>query len=128
MSYTRLLLTWLLLAVLMPLNGILREFGLKRILPANAADWASAATGIALILVTTRLLFRIPSDAPWTRLASQAMLLVGLTIAYEFGIGLLGGRSLAELSGHYAFWRGEAWPLVLVVLAATPFLWRGLAR
>lgn len=128
MTYTRLLFTWLLLALLMPLNGILREFGLKRFLPAAAADWASAATGIAIILLTTRLLFRIPADEPTLRLAAQAMLLVLLTVAYEFGIGLMGGQSLAALGGHYALWRGEAWPLVLIALGATPFLWRGLAR
>lgn len=128
MTYTRLLFTWLLLALLMPLNSILREFGLKRFLPAAAADWASAATGIAIILLTTRLLFRIPADEPTLRLAAQAMLLVLLTVAYEFAIGLAGGRNLAELGGHYALWRGEAWPLVLIALGATPFLWRGLAR
>lgn len=127
MSYTRLLLTWLLLAVLMPLNGILRELGLKRFLPVTAAEVASAATGIAVILVTTRLLFRIPADEPTLRLAAQAVLLVLLTVAYEFGIGLLGGQSLGQLAGHYAIWRGEAWPLVLVALGATPFLWKGSA-
>lgn len=125
MSYPRLLLTWLLLAVLMPLNGALREFGLKRLLPDRAAEVLSVVTGAVVILLTTRALFRIPADSPAARLATQAALLVVLTVAYEFAIGLRGGRPFRELLGHYAIWRGELWPVVLVVLAATPFLWRG---
>jgi hypothetical protein len=73
----------------------------------------------------TRLLFRIPHDAPTAQLALQSALLVVLTVAYEFAIGVRGGQSLREIAGAYAFWRGELWPLVLVALAATPFLWRG---
>lgn len=124
MSFGRLLGTWALLAVLMPLNGALREFGFKRMMPNRAAEILSVVTGIIVILVTTRLLFRIPADTPSTRLALYAVILVVLTVAYEFAIGLRGGQSLSQLLGHYAIWRGELWPLVLVALAATPFLWR----
>jgi hypothetical protein len=126
MTYSRLFGTWCLLAVLMPLNGALREFGLKRVLPAAASEILSVMTGIVVILVTTRWLFRIPDDAPRARLATYAAILVALTVAYEFAIGLRGGQTLRELAQHYAIWRGELWPLVLLALAATPFLWRGV--
>lgn len=125
MSYLRLLSTWLLLAVLMPLNGALREFGLKRWMSDAAAEALSVVTGIVVILVTTRLLFRIPASAPTAQLALQSALLVALTVCYEFAIGLRGGQSLGEIASAYAIWRGELWPLVLVALAVTPFLWRG---
>ena len=125
MSWSRLLGTWLLLAVLMPLNGALREFGLKRLMSEQTAEVMSVVSGILVILVTTFALFRIPSDAPLGRLAAQSVTLVSLTVCYEFAIGLRGGQSLKDLVGHYALWRGELWPLVLLALAATPFLWRG---
>jgi hypothetical protein len=125
MSLTRLLLTWLLLAVLMPLNGALREFGFKRLMPDAAAEVLSVATGIAIILATTRWLFRIPAVAATGTLAGYSLVLVGLTVAYEFGIGRAGGKSWAELLGNYAIWDGKLWPLVLVALACTPWLWRG---
>lgn len=125
MTHTRLILTWLILAVLMPLNGILRELGLKRLMSANAAEWLSAATGIAIILIITRALFRIPAESSGARLFVQSALLVALTVAYEFGIGSAGGRSLREMAGNYALWDGKPWPLVLLALAATPWLWRG---
>ena len=125
MSFTRLLLTWLLLAALMPLNGAIREFGFKRLMSDGAAEALSVATGIAIILGVTFAFFRIPAGTSNGRLAAQAAILVALTVAYEFAIGIRGGQTLKELSAHYAFWRGELWPLVLLALAATPWLWRG---
>lgn len=125
MSYARLLATWCLLAVLMPLNGALREFGFKRVFTVPTSEILSVITGIGVILLTTRLLFRIPGDTRVPRLVGFALLLVGLTVAYELALGLRGGQSLRQLLGHYAIWRGELWPLVLIALAATPFLWRG---
>lgn len=125
MTYLRLFATWCLLAVLMPLNGALREFGLKRVFSDSMSEMLSVVTGIAVILTTTGLLFRIPRDTPTTRLTAFSAILVALTVAYELAIGLRGGQSLRQLLGHYAFWRGELWPLVLIALAATPFLWRG---
>jgi hypothetical protein len=126
MPVRRLLGTWLLLAVLMPVNGAVREFGLKRILPDALAEVASVVTGIAVILATTYVCFRIPRGTTNGRLALDALVLVLLTIAYEFTIGRLGGESWTDLFGHYAIWRGEWWPLVLVALASTPFLWRNV--
>lgn len=120
MTYLRLLGVWLLLALLMPLNGALREFGFKRVMSAPVAEWLSVLTGIAVILATTRWLFRVPADAPDGQLLLQALTLVTLTVAYEFGIGFAGGRTLAEMLQHYAIWRGQLWPLVLVALAVTP--------
>lgn len=125
MSITRLLLTWLLLAVLMPLNGAIREFGFKRLMPDAAAEVLSVATGIAIILATTRWLFRIRAETGVATLAAYSVVLVGLTVAYEFGIGRVGGKSWTELLANYAIWDGKLWPLVLVALACTPWLWRG---
>lgn len=125
MSLLRLLGTWLLLALLMPLNGALREFGFKRVMPAGLAEVLSVATGVAIILATTRWLFRIPPETASRQLVAYSAILVILTIAYEFAIGLAGGRSVAELLENYAIWRGKLWPLVLAALAAAPWLWRG---
>lgn len=125
MPITRVFLAWLLLAVLMPVNGVLREFGFKRVMPDAAAEALSVATGIAIVLATTRWLFRIPAAAGAATLAGYSVLLVALTVAYEFGIGRASGKSWTELLGNYAIWDGKLWPLVLVALAITPWLWRG---
>lgn len=124
MTYRRLFATWVILALAMPLNGALREFGFKRMMSTAAADTLSVATGIALILAVTRLMFRIPAETPTRQLALYSVILVALTVAYEFGIGLAGGRSWPEMLENYAIWKGRLWPLVLAALALTPFLWR----
>lgn len=125
MPLTRLLLAWLLLAVLMPVNGALREFGFKRLVSERTAGALSVLTGIAIILAVTRWLFRIPAATTAATLAGYSAILVALTVTYEFGIGRAGGKSWAEMLGDYAIWNGKLWPLVLVTLACTPWLWRG---
>jgi hypothetical protein len=125
MSTTRLLLTWLLLAVLMPVNGALREFGLKRFMSDAAAETLSVLTGVALILAVTRWLFRIPAETGNVTLVGYAFTLVVLTVAYEFSIGRAGGKSWSDLLANYAIWDGKLWPVVLIALACTPWLWRG---
>lgn len=125
MSYRRLLSAWLILAFAMPINGAFRELVMKPRLADPLADAISAALGILIILGITRLIFRIPADAPTARLARMSALLVVLTIAFETTFGLIEGQTLDVLLEHYAIWKGNLWPLVLLVLAATPFLWRG---
>ncbi len=124
MSYRRLFAAWLLLALLMPLNGALREFGLKPALPAALADALSAVLGVLIILAVTRAIFRIAPGTPDARLWGMSAVLVLLTVAYEFAAGLLGGQSWREMLANYAIWRGRLWPLVLLTLGLTPFLWR----
>ncbi len=125
MSYARLLGAWLLLAVAMPLNGAFRELVMKPRIPHGVADVISAVLGVCLILGITRLIFRIPSDTPTRTLVLVSAALVALTIAFEFTFGLVEGKSAQELLANYALWRGRLWPLVLMTLGATPFLWRG---
>lgn len=124
MSYRRLFAAWLLLALLMPLNGALREFGFKPALPTALADLLSAVLGVLIILAVTRAIFRIAPGTPDARLWGMSAVLVLLTVAYEFAAGLLGGQSWREMLANYAIWRGRLWPLVLLTLGLTPFLWR----
>jgi hypothetical protein len=127
MSLTRILVTWLAMAVAMSANGIFRELVLERHLSEGAAGWVSLLLGLAIILAITRIGFRgIPADYPLPSLLLVGAFLVGLTIAFEFAVGMLvDHKSFAELASAYAFWRGETWPAVLAVLWLTPTLWRG---
>lgn len=125
MTITRVLVTWLILAVLMSVNGAFREFALKRFLDAGPAEFISALIGIAIILAVTFVSFKSPRDYPLGSLALMSLLLVALTVAFEFGLGRLGGRSWSELLADYRFWEGRMWVWVLLTLAVTPFLGRG---
>lgn len=123
-SLTRLLVTWLALAALMTGNGIFRETALEPRMFPLAADAASAALGLLIILATTRVAFRPLAGAPPRDRLAFSLILVGLTVAFEVPVGLyVDHRSWRELAENYAFWRGRLWPIVLAVLAATPFVW-----
>ncbi len=125
MTYRRLFAAWGVLALAMPLNGAFRELWLKTVMPHGVADVISAVLGITIILLITRGIYRIAPETPMRDLVPMSLLLVGMTVAFELTFGRLEGKSWAELWGNYALWRGRLWPLVLLTLAATPFIWRG---
>jgi hypothetical protein len=120
----RVLCVWLLMAFAMTANGIFRELVLRRVFAPTVAEVLSAAMGMFIILAITRLGFQPLSANTTTQLLLVAVLLVGLTIAFELAIGhYVDHKSLADLLANYAIWRGRLWPLVLAVLALTPFVW-----
>ena len=120
----RLGLAWVALAFVMSANGVFRELVLRDLLGARWAPIASAILGTALLLLVTRALF--PSLTAY-RLRDLALVsggLVLLTVIFETALGILvDHKSWRELLAHYDLARGELWPLVLLVLALTPFVW-----
>ena len=124
MSILRVLLVWVLLAVLMSVNGVFREAVLVPQAGRAAADIISAALGIGIILGTTGFFFRRLRGEPASRLATISVLLVALTVLFELVVGhWVDGKSWSELAANYALWEGRLWPILLLVLALTPFLW-----
>jgi hypothetical protein len=113
-----------MLAAAMTLNGILREMALRRLLPDGGADLLSALIGAAIILGLTRAMFREFWISTTNDLVVSSILLVTMTVAFEFALGRwVDRKSWSELLANYAFWRGRLWSLLLVLLAATPFIW-----
>jgi ABC-type multidrug transport system permease subunit len=124
MSPARLFGVWLLLAIVMSANGIFREIVLRPRLGSTAADIISAALGIAIILLVTFFLLRPFAGGSLSQLGVASAMLVALTVAFEFFVGhYVDHKSWSELVANYAIWRGRLWPIVLLVLALTPFLW-----
>ena len=124
MSPMRLFGVWALLAVLMSANGIFRELVLRRQFGNPAADILSAAMGCAIILIVTRWFFRPLAGASAATLLRTSVALVLLTVAFEFAIGrYVDHKSWSDLVANYAIWRGQLWPIVLALIALTPFIW-----
>lgn len=122
--WARVLTTWMLLAIAMSLNGLFREAVLKRSISGSAADVVSALLGAAIILFVTRPMFRPLRGSPDRALAMASVVLVVLTIVFEFAVGLyVDHKSWTELLGNYAIWRGRLWPILLALVALTPFIW-----
>jgi xanthine/uracil permease len=126
MPIGRFLGMWVLMAVAMSMNGIGRELFLKRVLPPSAAAVVSALLGIALIGLISRWGFAAIAEqsSSTTTLWQYSVALVVLTVLFETVLGrVVDHKSWSELAEHYAFWRGEWWPIVLAWLAMTPFVW-----
>lgn len=124
MAYGRVVAAWFALALAMSANGLVRELYLKRLVGPAAGDVLSAATGAIIILAVTAVLFRPFAGRPLRDLGRASALLVVLTITFELVIGrYLDRKSWQELLENYAVWRGRLWPVLLVIVALTPFVW-----
>ena len=126
LSIGRIAGVWLAMAVAMSANGVVRETVFKRVMSTGVAGVVSAVLGIVLIGVITKLGFRpLRLVQPTTsQLVGLSLVLVVLTVTFETAMGLLVDRkSWRELLDHYAIWRGELWPIIVVWLAMTPFVW-----
>lgn len=123
MSWMRIIGTWLVLALAMTLNGIARETLLRPRMAGRSADVASAVLGVIIILVVTWLLFPPLGAVPVARLVEASIVLVAMTVGFEFAVGRwVDRKSWQSLLENYAIWRGQLWPLVLLTLALTPFI------
>lgn len=124
MPIFRTLTAWLSLAVLMSVNGALREFALVPAFGRPAAEIASVILGLAIILAVTWFFFRPLAGARTTVLVEMGLALLLLTVVFELVLGhYVTGMTWSALAGTYAFWKGEPWPLMLLVVALTPLLW-----
>lgn len=126
MSLTRIIVTWFLLMLALTGNGVFREFYLDGWFSPRTAEFLGLMSALAVILVVTGIGFRIPRDYPIASLLLIGGFIVLLTVAYEAGFSLLlGGRTWRQVLKAYAFWHGEPWPPVLLLIGLTPVIWRG---
>lgn len=119
----RALLVWFLLLLVAILNGGFREAVLVPRLGSATAHVMSAALLSAAVLVVAWL------TVPWIgpQHPSEAwrvgLLWVVLTLAFEFLAGhYLFGQSWSQLLADYNVAAGRIWPLVLLVIALSPWL------
>lgn len=124
MSLLRLLRAWVIILPFMIANGIFRELVLKQAVNDTVAGALSALFGVAIILVATRYLLHPLAGKPASQLVRASVVLVALTVLFEFTFGrYVDHKSWPELMANYEIWNGRLWPLVLAVLAFTPFVW-----
>jgi len=101
-------------------NGAFRETVL---VPNLGKPVALVLSGLLLSLIILILTFVL---APWMRLDTRArclfvgILWVLLTLVFEFGFGLMQGRSLQDMLEAYTFKDDNLWPLVLLVTFFAP--------
>lgn len=120
---------WLVLAIVAPVNGVVRELVLAPRLGAEPANLLSTALLIGAIVLVSGLYFT-RSSVRYTR---AELLVVGvgwtvLTVGFEFLVGTLEGAPVEEILAQYDVLAGEVWVLVLLTLLVAPLLFGSVLR
>jgi hypothetical protein len=122
--YLRAALVWLALTVAMVLNGTLRELTYQPLVGYEWGHGISCLTGIAIIFAIARPFVLRHPGLPRATWIGVGLLWLGLTIAFEFGIGYFVSRnSWEQLLADYNLPAGRLWVLVLLAALIAPFFW-----
>lgn len=105
------------------INGALRESWYK----AKAGELGANVIGFFILsvffLLYTYLFFKNDLGGfSAGKLFLTGGIWLGLTLVFEFGLGLLGGRSWGYMLADYNLFKGRLWPLVLAVIFFAPFI------
>lgn len=115
-------LLWLPMILIAVLNGTARDLGYKKYLGELLARQLST---IVLIIVFGIYIGFVLQKYPPANLGQSVkigILWLVLTLLFEFGLGLAGGKSWAELLSDYNILQGKLWVLVPLWVAVAPYL------
>lgn len=123
MSARRFIGIWLVLAMVMSLNGVIREAVLVRVLGRTLSDIVSAALGMTAIVAVTWRLLRAVHLSPAGAMEVGAVW-AAMAAAFDLVVGhYVDGKTWTELLNNYAIWRGRLWPVVLGLVLVAPLVW-----
>jgi hypothetical protein len=121
MPWGKAISAWLLIITIESVHGVLRNLLLAPTIGDFEARQAGVFIGSALIVVIAWMM------APWLNLSTRAqfagvgLLWVGLTLVFEFSLGLAMGLSWERMASDYNIAKGGLLPLGLIVMACAPY-------
>lgn len=118
----RALIVWSVILVFAIINGAFREGVL---IPHIGNPWAQVISGSLLslwVFVAARIFVARIKPLSTHQYAALGVLWLAMTLIFEFGFGLLRGKSWPEMFTAYQFHDGNLWLLVLLVVAVSPWL------
>jgi len=123
----KIILMWLCFTPVPFLNGILREKWYKKKIGELKSNIAGAIILSSFFLLYTYLFFK--NEIIY--FSTGKLLLMGfiwliMTLIFEFGMGIVSGRSLRYMLADYNIFKGRLWPLFLLVVLFSPLLIRFL--
>ncbi|OHC82572.1 MAG: hypothetical protein A3J99_06990 [Sideroxydans sp. RIFOXYD2_FULL_59_7] len=123
------LLAWLVLLGVAMLNGTLRDFTYGKHMSELSAHQLSTLIGILLFaLVIHRYVRRWPPSSGYEA-CYVGLFWLSMTVAFEFlFFHYAGGHSWQLLLENYNMSKGRLWPLLLLWVAVSPYLFFRLAR
>lgn len=114
---------WLAILPLAFVNGALRVFILNRLIGERAGHVASTfLLSAGAFFVVAFFIKRAQHILALKQLLLLGFSLVVLTVAFEFALGLLGGKTWNEMLADYNVFKGRIWPLVLLVEFLGPLI------
>jgi hypothetical protein len=113
---------WLILVVVAILNGTIRQFLLAPHLNECLAHQTSSGLLSILILFVVLAFIPVLGALSTRKLLGIGLLWLVLTVAFEFTLGRLTGRSWEYLLTDYHLFRGRLWMLVLVTTFLAPLI------
>lgn len=113
-------LAWLAIIPLAVANGAVRQFLLAPHLGMRTAQPISGALlMLAIAAVAWLMVGRLGSQRMQSWIAIGSIWLAA-TVAFEFGMGAMSGKSWAEMLAPYRYADNNIWPIVLVWVACAP--------
>jgi hypothetical protein len=127
--WVRIIITWLLFLPVPIINGALREIWYKQIIGSLAAGQIGSILLSLIFLIYAYLSLRGRTH----EMTPEQLVVIGLvwlelTLLFEFGIGLAGGRTWSYMLADYKVWEGRIWPLVLITVFSSPFIVKWLDK
>jgi hypothetical protein len=122
--YKRALLTWLLFIPIAMLNGAVRQFMIEPRTGALAAHQLSVLTASVAFVVLGYFMLR--KEVCGTN--SKTLFVIGsawvvMTVVFEYALGyFISGLTWREMLHNYNVFKGRFWTLLLITIAATPWL------
>jgi hypothetical protein len=115
---------WLVLFVVMFVNGAIRVLVLQPRLGEDRARQVASLAGVALALAVSWVVVRASPEASSSHLRRVGVAWLLATLAFEFLFGrFVTGSSWSALLADYDVLRGRLWPLVLASVWLGPWLW-----
>jgi len=104
-------------------NGAIRDFTYGKHVNELAAHQLSTVSSVVLLGIVIRMFVRLYPPDSGRQAVSIGLLLMGMTIAFEFVFfPHVGSHSWAELLGNYNVFRGRVWVVVLVWIGIAPYV------
>ena len=126
---TKTALGWLLLFVVMFANGAIRVVMLQPQLGEDRARQVASLSGVALVLIVSRLFVRFAPEASSSQLLWVGAAWLASTVAFELLFGhFVSGLSWSALLADYDILRGRLWSLILASVSLGPWFWGAVRR
>lgn len=116
-------LGWLLLAVVMFANGTVRALVLQPRLGEHLARQVATGSGVLIVFVFALVFVRRLESPSSLDLLKVGLLWLVLTLAFEFGVGLVSGASWETMLADYDILHGRLWPLIPMSALVAPWFW-----